>query len=252
MRSAPIGVFDSGMGGLGVVRALRAAMPCERLIFFGDNANAPYGEKTPEEIRALSLRAAQTLTDRGVKALVVACNTATSAAEAALRQRLDIPVVGIEPDLASARAIAGDKRVIVFATQATLSLPRYLEAKGRLCPNAVSIPAPELVQMVERGAVAGEEPEAFFREKLAPWRGEIGAIVLGCTHFTFLRAPLRAVAPGIALLDGIARLTRNLRSMLAAADALAETGEGGVELHTSASDPAVMARMRALYEMRAQ
>lgn len=246
MRSAPIGVFDSGMGGLSVLRALRAAMPHERLIYYGDNENAPYGTRTPQEICALSLQAAQFLMQKGVKALVVACNTATSAAEATLRARLNVPVVGIEPDFIAAREAAGEKKIVVFATRATLSLPRYREARLRLCPEAISISAPELVLMVERGVVAGPEPEAFFREKLAPWRDEIGAIVLGCTHFAFLRAPLHAVAPGVPLIDSIDRLTRSLRNVLTDINALAEDGAGGVELYSSARDPAVLARMHEL------
>ena len=123
MRSAPIGVLDSGMGGLSVLHALKGAMPHERFLYFGDNANAPYGPRPPEEIRALTLRTAQTLLDRGVKALVIACNTANSAAGEMLRERLPIPVVGVEPDLTDAHERAGGKRVIVFATQATLALP---------------------------------------------------------------------------------------------------------------------------------
>ena len=122
MQSAPIGVLDSGMGGLSVLHALRRAMPHERFLYYGDNANAPYGPRPPEEIRALTSRTAQKLIDRGIKALVIACNTANSAAGELLRTRLPIPVVGVEPDLADAHDRANGKRVLVFATQATLAL----------------------------------------------------------------------------------------------------------------------------------
>ena len=180
MQSAPIGVLDSGMGGLSVLHALKRAMPHERFIYFGDNANAPLRPAAAEEIRALTSRTAQKLMDRGVKALVIACNTANSAAGELLRARLPIPVVGVEPDLADAHDRANGKRVLVFATQATLALPLYRDMRRRLCPEAISIPAPELVMMVERGVLSGEEPETFFREKLRPWAAEeIGAIVLG-------------------------------------------------------------------------
>ena len=135
MRSAPIGVLDSGMGGLSVLHALKRAMPHERFVYFGDNANAPYGPRPPEEIRALTLNTAQTLLKRGVKALVIACNTANSAAGDMLKQRLPIPVVGVEPDLADARERAGNKRVIVFATQATLAMPLYRARKPSPSPR---------------------------------------------------------------------------------------------------------------------
>ena len=170
MQSAPIGVLDSGMGGLSVLHALRRAMPHERFLYYGDNANAPYGPRPPEEIRALTSRTAQKLMDRGIKALVIACNTANSAAGELLRARLPIPVVGVEPDLADAHDRANGKRVLVFATQATLALPLYRDMRRRLCPEAISIPAPELVMMVERGVLSGEEPEAFFRENCAHGR----------------------------------------------------------------------------------
>lgn len=247
MRNAPIGVLDSGMGGLGVLHALRRALPHERFLYFGDNANAPYGPRPPEEIRALTLRTARVLMERGVKALVVACNTANSAAGELLRKRLPIPVVGVEPDLEDARACAGGRRVVVFATQATLALPLYQGMRERLCPDAVSIPAPELVLMVERGVCSGAEPEAFFREKLRPWpREEIGAFVMGCTHFIFLRDALSAVAPGIPIFDGVEPVVASLRDTLARADALAVSGAGEAELLTSSHDPEVRARMRAL------
>ncbi len=247
MRGAPIGVFDSGMGGLSVLRALRSEMPHERFIYYGDNANAPYGPRPREEIEDLALKVARELCARGAKALVVACNTATAAALEALRAGLDVPVIGMAPDLEGARACAGDGPVIVFATQATLSLPLYRDMRSRLCPDAVSIPAPELVMMVERGVLCGPEPEAYFREKLRPWLSRrIGAVVLGCTHFAFLRAPLEAVVPGVAVLDGVAPVLRRVRDALARADALCEAGEGSVEVLSSSEDAAVLARMRAL------
>ena len=247
MQSAPIGVLDSGMGGLSVLHALRRAMPHERFLYYGDNANAPYGPRPPEEIRALTLRTAQTLLDRGVKALVIACNTANSAAGEMLRERLPIPVVGVEPDLTDAHERAGGKRVIVFATQATLALPLYRDMRRRFCPEAVSIPAPELVMMVERGVLSGREPEAFFREKLRAWPGEeIGAIVLGCTHFIFLRPVLATIAPGVPVFDGVEPVIDDLRATLSRSGALAEQGDGGVELLTSSDEPGIRARMRAL------
>ncbi len=249
MGDRPIGVFDSGMGGLSVLRDLVRALPGERFLYFGDNANAPYGPRAPEEIRALSLAAAEKLLARDIKALVIACNTATSAAEEMLRARLDIPVIGIEPELRRAREAAGERKVIVFATAGTLRQPRYLAARAKICPDAISIPAPELVLMVERGVLEGGEPEHFFREKLAPYAGGIGAIVLGCTHFPFLRRAIAKAAPGIPLFDGNARVIEALRAQLPKREA---PSEGGYGLMTSSKDPAVLARMRMLMEVETE
>ena len=250
MDNRPIGVFDSGMGGLSVLRDLKSALPGENFIYFGDNGNAPYGTRGAEDILALSLAVAERLMERGVKALVIACNTAASAAEETLREKLPIPVVGIEPELIDAKARAGGKRVIVFATEATLRQPRYLAARERHCPDAVSIPAPELVLMVERGVLAGEEPERFFREKLAPYpEREIGAIALGCTHFSFLKRAIRSVVPSVSLFDGNARLIADLSAALAQRGLLADRGEGSRELLTSSEDPAVLQTMRMLMEV---
>ena len=178
---------------------------------------------------------------------MIACNTANSAAGELLRARLPIPVVGVEPDLADAHDRANGKRVLVFATQATLALPLYRDMRRRLCPEAISIPAPELVMMVERGVLSGEEPEAFFREKLRPWAAEeIGAIVLGCTHFIFLRPLLSSIVPGVPVFDGVEPVIDDLRETLLRAGALAQTGEGGAELLTSSDEPDIRARMRAL------
>jgi len=250
MDDRPIGVFDSGMGGLSVLRDLKSALPGEDFVYFGDNGNAPYGMRGAEDIRALSRRVAERLMEHSVKALVIACNTAASAAEEMLREKFPIPVVGIEPELIDAKARAGERRVLVFATEATLRQPRYIRARDRLCPDAVSIPAPELVLMVERGVLSGEEPERFFRGKLAPYpEGEIGAIVLGCTHFPFLKRAIRSVAPSVPLFDGNARLIRTLSTALAERGLLAGRAEGSHALMTSSDDPAVLARMRMLMEV---
>ena len=144
-------------------------------------------------------------------------------------------------------ARAGDRRVIVFATQATLSLERYRAAQRKYCPDAVALPAPELVLMVERGVVSGAEPEAYFRRALAPFPArQIGAIVLGCTHFVFLKGALLNVAPGAAVFDGCEAACEKLRSALAAAGLLASDGLGSVQLLSSSPDERVLARMQAL------
>lgn len=243
---AAIGVFDSGMGGLSVLSDLLEAFPHERFIYLGDNLNAPYGPRTEEDIRALTLKGAKSLMREEVKALVIACNTATAVAEESLRCVLPVPVVGIEPELLSARACAAGKRVLVLATAATFRQKRFRDARTRNCPDAIPIPCPELVLMVENGITSGPGPENYFRRIFAPYpREEIGAVVLGCTHFPFLKRPLHNVLPGVPLLDGNQALIARLRATLRGREALSSAA-GGFELHTTAADPAVLRRMRRL------
>ena len=118
MNTAPIGVFDSGMGGLSVLSALRAALPSEHFVYYGDNAHAPYGPRDAKEVICFSRFAAQKLMERGIKALIIACNTASSASLEILREELPVPVFGLEPELRRAREVAGEKGVLVLATEA--------------------------------------------------------------------------------------------------------------------------------------
>lgn len=250
MADRPIGVFDSGMGGISVLRDLKRALPSESYIYYGDNKNAPYGVRSKDDIERLAFAVARKLIDRDIKALVIACNTASSAAEDSLREELSIPVIGIEPELVRAKRAAGDKKVLVFATAATLKQKRYLVSLSRNCPGAISIPSPELVLMVERGVTEGEEPEAYFREKL---KGipldSIGAIVLGCTHFSFLKPAVAKVAPGIPMFDGNQRVIEALMKALLESGELKTDGEGSIELLSSSEDPAVSELMYKLLKL---
>lgn len=240
----PIGVMDSGMGGLSVVRALRSVMPDEKLIFWGDNKHAPYGVHNRQEILRMTWAIVERILERDVKALVIACNTATSAAAAELRAKLDIPVLGLEPALKPAVEFAGDGRVAVLATEATLSLEKYQQLLARFGRNTVSIPCPKLVELVEAGDIRSDAAADYIEEKLAPYRDGLKAVVLGCTHFVWLSGAVEKVVPGVKIFDGNDGLARYLHQVLAEKELLS-CGPGGCELHSTADDPGIIERMES-------
>ena len=193
----PIGVFDSGVGGISVLRELVALMPNENFIFYGDSKNAPYGTKTLEEVRKLTLADAEYLMTQNVKALVVACNTATSAAIHILREKYqkEIPVIGIEPALKPAVSVKENPRVLVMATPMTLREKKFHNLMQKFQDQAeiISLPCPGLVEFVERGELSGEALEHFLKNLFAPYQErKVDAVVLGCTHYPLLRSKIRA------------------------------------------------------------
>ena len=205
-REDYIGVFDSGVGGISVLRQLRNVMPKERFLYFGDSANAPYGSKTTDEVRTLAVAAAQRLMNQGVKALVVACNTAGAAALATLRQSYpDMIIVGIEPAVKLAARNFPGGNIGVLATQVTLREEKFrllVENCAREC-NVISLPAPGLAALVEQGKANSPEAEALLRPILEPVRENLDALVLGCTHYPFAAQTIRKiVGENVPLLDG--------------------------------------------------
>ncbi|MDR0890488.1 MAG: glutamate racemase [Oscillospiraceae bacterium] len=235
MRDHPIAVFDSGVGGISVLRALLRLMPEENYLYFGDSANAPYGEKSTAAVRELTLQHAKTLFARGAKALVIACNTATSAAIEELRslypQKI---VVGIEPALKLAVARHPRGRIVVMATQTTLREQKFaalLQRCGSSC-EIIKCPCPELVRFVERGELESAALDEYLRGEMQPCL-PADAIVLGCTHFPFLRGAMqRIVGEKPELLDGSEGTARQTMRRLQAADLL-RSGCGTVTLTNS-------------------
>ncbi len=147
----PIGIFDSGVGGVSVLRDAMALLPHERFLFYGDNANAPYGLKSPEEIRACVRRVVDELLQRDVKALVIACNTATAAAAKELRETLALPVIGMEPALKPAHALLHGGQILVLATPATLHMEKFQRLMALYGEGAVPVEGRGLVECVESG-----------------------------------------------------------------------------------------------------
>lgn len=215
----PIGVFDSGVGGISVLRELVKLMPEENYIFFGDSLNAPYGTKTLEEVRMLSCADADYLIGKGVKALVVACNTITSASIGMLREKYpDKPVIGIEPALKPAVLSKAFPRVLVMATPMTLREEKFRQLMLRYEDQAdiVRLPCPGLVEYVERGELEGEGLELFLSGLFAPCRAKpIDCAVLGCTHYPLIRSTIQKVlGSDVAIFDGGAGTARETRRRL--------------------------------------
>lgn len=215
----PIGVFDSGVGGISVLRELIALMPNENYIFYGDSRNAPYGIKDVETVRQLTCMDAEHLLKQRVKALVVACNTATSAAIDVLRVRYKrFPVIGIEPALKPAVAVGRHPKVVVMATPMTLREEKFHHLLAQYEERAAvyPLPCPGLVEFVERGEISGERLEEFLRELFLPFsRTTIDAVVLGCTHYPFVKETIqKVVGEKTKLFDGGEGTARETRRRL--------------------------------------
>ena len=246
MNSKPIAVFDSGLGGISVLRRLIQVLPEENFLYFGDSANAPYGSRPTEEIRSLTLENAEQLFSRGAKALVVACNTATSAAIDTLRERYpNRIIIGIEPALKLAVSRHPNGRILVMATDATLREKKFatlMERFGEHC-EILKCPCPELVEFVERGELEGEALQKVLKAELqAHLTPAPDAIVLGCTHFPFLQAEIRRVVGETPeILDGSDGTAKETRRRLSEAGLLRTGGPGKVELLNSLQTPEIFA-----------
>ncbi len=238
MKNRPIAVFDSGLGGISVLRELLRQMPREEFLYFGDSANAPYGDRSTGEIRDLTLGHAERFFSQGAKALVVACNTATSAAIAALRERWrDKIIIGIEPALKPAVDRFPGGNILVMATEATLREEKFaaLMEKYRRDCEIFKCPCPGLMEFVERGELEGASLTEYLRETLSESLSPApDAIVLGCTHYPFLKAAIRqAVGEKPLLFDGSDGTAKETKRRLEEAGLLREQGRGKVLLENS-------------------
>jgi glutamate racemase len=230
----PIGVFDSGVGGLTVLREILRRSPAESTIYLGDNARAPYGTRSDDEVRSFSTESIDALVERDVKAIVVACNTSTAVAIGDLRRRYDLPVLGvIRPGAVTASLTTRNRRVGVIATPATIRSHAYFSAIKDENP-AVEVyehATPALVPMVEAGRLSGPEVEAVVAEALAPLLGErdaagefvfplppsarVDTLLLGCTHYPLLRPVMTAIAGDrIAIVDSASATASALSELL--------------------------------------
>ena len=220
----PIGVFDSGVGGLTVLRALREALPAESFIYLGDTARLPYGTKSPQTVIRYALQAADVLIAREIKCLVVACNTASAAALEAMRARYDgLPVIGvIEPGARAACAKSLSGRMAVLATESTVRGGAYQQAIGRIRPDAKvrALACGLFVALAEEGWVKGPIVEQVALRYLEPLRTDpahgVDTLVLGCTHFPALKSAIAAAAgPGVQIVDSAATTAATVRLELA-------------------------------------
>jgi glutamate racemase len=237
-----IAVFDSGVGGISVLKHLVRQLPEERFLYYGDSANAPYGIKSKEEVRELTLAAAEMLYLRGIKALVVACNTATSAAITELRLAYpDLIVIGIEPALKLAADTYPGGKLGVMATPMTLREEKFSALMERFqyrC-EIFKLPATGLVELIESGQADSEEAEAMIRRLFENYP-KLDALVLGCTHYPFAAGTIaRVLGEDVALLDGGDGTARETRRRLEAAGLL-RSGEGSVTIENSSNDPRLL------------
>ena len=243
-----IAVFDSGVGGISVLRELLRQMPDENYLYFGDSANAPYGDKSTAQVRELTLAAADSLLDRGVKALVVACNTATAAAINDLRQTYpDTIIIGIEPALKVAADRFPKGRIGVMATQVTLREEKFAHQLERFPDVSIDlIPAPGLVELIEQGKADAPETQALLQTILTPYVDKLDALVLGCTHYPFVKKTISCIlGSSTALLDGGEGTARHTKHCLEQVGLLQE-GPGSIQFENSRNDTGLLRLCAAL------
>jgi glutamate racemase len=239
-----IGIFDSGFGGLSVLREVRALLPGHNICYLADTAYCPYGGRAEDDVRGRSLVCARWLADQGIRLLVVACNTASAAALEAIRATLPLPVVGMEPGIKP--AIAASKRGVVgvLATGGTLASRRFAGLVDRYAHTAtvITVPCPGLVECVEAGNLDGSQPRALLSGYLATLH-EADALVLGCTHYPFLRPLISDLAgPNVCLIDTGPAVARRVAA-LAAEYALAP--DQGFLRYATTGDPHSFATVRS-------
>ena len=238
-KNRPIGVFDSGVGGLSVMREALKIMPNEDYIYFGDSKNAPYGIKSVEEVRELTFKAVEFLLNKGVKGIAVACNTATSAAVADLRKMYpNLPLVGIEPALKPAVESVNDGSILIMATPMTLKEAKFnrLMKKYEDRADIVPVPCPGLMEFIEEGKLKGEEVEQYLLDKVNTYKkGKISSIVLGCTHYPFIEPLLsNIVGEDTVIIDGGLGTAKELKRRLSEKELLTDSTEvGKVEIINS-------------------
>ena len=241
-KELPIAVIDSGVGGISVLRELCALMPNENFIYFGDSKNAPYGTKSREEVLAITKENLEWLECSGIKALVIACNTATSAAVRVLRgERPELVIVGVEPAIKPPSVDFDHPKVLCMATPLTLKEEKFDNLVKRFsdAEEIIPLPCPRLVGLVERGELDSPELHEYLEELLSPYRDkDIDAVVLGCTHYPHVKdAIARHLPPRVKIYDGGLGTAKETLRRLREAGLLTDRTDGGnVEILNSSED----------------
>lgn len=240
-KENPIGVFDSGVGGISVLKECLIVLPSEDFVYFGDSINAPYGTKSVKEVKELTFNAVDFLLDKGAKAVVIACNTATSAAIDDLREKYkDIPIIGIEPALKPAVEASKGKSIIIMATPMTLSEKKFsnLMRQHNKEVNIIPLPCAGLVELIESGIIEGDEIQSYLKDKLKEFMHlDLASIVLGCTHYPFIKGELiKVVGEKTIIIDGSIGTVNQLKRQLNINDLLSEKKtKGTVTIYNSAT-----------------
>ena len=232
VHHAPVGIWDSGVGGLSVLQELQALLPHEEMLYLADGRYCPYGGRSPGEIIDRSLAMTRAVVDRGAKAVVIACNTATTIAITRVREAFPaVPIVGMVPAVKPAAAATRSGRIGVLATPRTATGEVLAALIRQHCPGVTvdTVSAPGLVELVEAGQTSGPEVDAALRPLLAPLRAcGVDTLVLGCTHYPFLRDAIsEAIGPHVVLVDSGAAVARRTREVLAQHDLLAGASPSG-------------------------
>jgi glutamate racemase len=213
-----IGFFDSGIGGVTVLKEALKILPDEEYIYYADTSNVPYGTKNKNEVRKYIFNAVDFLTSKGIDALVIACNTATSIAVKDLREKYDFPIIGMEPAVKPAIQKCGDKRVLVTATPLTIKEEKYRNLISRVDAEHIvdSLALPELVEYAERFIFEEDIIIPYLKNKLSHFNlNEYGTLVLGCTHFLFYKNYFKKIIPPeIDIVDGNRGTVRHLKNIL--------------------------------------
>lgn len=233
-RKAPVGIFDSGIGGLTIAREIRTRLPSESLLYLADTAWVPYGSRALEVIRERTLAVGEFLERQGAKVLVVACNTASGAGLEVLRERLAIPVVGVEPAIKPAALATRSGQIGVMATEAMLQSERFRRLVGQYAADihVVAQACPGLVELAEAGETEGPEVRQQLGALLEPLQqARVDVVVLGCTHYPLLRRPIgELLGPEVLLLDSGAAVALQTERVLRDSRALAPEGRGSFRM----------------------
>lgn len=218
MKNKPIGIFDSGIGGLSVLARIIEKLPTEEYIYYADTDNVPYGIKTNEQIKEYVKKAVDFLMDKDVKAIVIACNTATSIAIEDIRKEYSIPIIGIEPAAKPAVEKRHNKKVLLMATPVTVREEKLKKLLKKVdTEHSVDLLAmPELVKFAEKGEFESKDVEEYIKKQLKDYKlEEYSELVLGCTHFPFFRETLRKIFPNnVQIIDGGYGVANRLQDVL--------------------------------------
>lgn len=244
---SPVGVFDSGVGGISVLKRLVQELPNESFIYYGDTAHAPYGTRNVDDIMHCVNEVVDYLLRQDIKALVIACNTASAVAAQTLRSWMQIPVIAMEPALKPAALLRKQGRILVLATPVTLKLEKFQKLYELWGEGAVPVPCPGLMELVEKEDFAGAE--TYLRGVFSTYDPDsLDAIVLGCTHYVFLKSLIRSMLPQhVFVVDGNEGTARQLKHILEEKRLCSSGGRGTVKLYTSgdAHDIEVMKQLYA-------
>lgn len=243
-----IGILDSGVGGISVLQKAVELLPYENFIYFGDNANAPYGPRPLSEIKILSEKAVNRVLSHEVKAVVIACNTITAAYAAELRERIQIPVIGMEPAVKPASLARSSGNILAMATRATLHLDKFSRLMELYGEHVIPLEGTGLVEIVESGKTDSPEAQDALQRLFEPYlQQQIDGIVLGCTHYPFLKRQIQRFFPDARIFDGREGTIRQLKRRLEEGDSLSKQTKVGFVRFKSSGNEENLQLMKKLF-----